>query len=441
MGVHIIKLLAILLTISACGSGTPELPKSMATTSPLSSQVIYGEDNRTEFTESLPKIQREIANATVGIFSSSDLEERSHNYIIQRKTYGKSFGLCEGEAFYKQQLGPRCTGVLVASDLILTAGHCVNEERKCSEEYVFNFNFKQLNGLPASTSLEKYNSYYCKDVIFRLDQQIGDLALVQLDRPVFGVEPVSIFQSAKELSYAYPVGMAGYPSGLPLKLVGDSQVLSKMNSSFKANLDAFGGNSGSPVFSLKTGGLLGILIKGEYDFVEDESGCKKEQRCNEYNCTGELVSSIDNVMNIIDEYRRYRKLPNANNPKPQKPSIYSSFIPVEVPDGDYMGVYSHIHVHEVPDARKVSIGIDLEHEWIGDLKIVLHAPGLEPIKLRHLKASVDSKLKGVFGFDLVSDQSLDVLKSVDSEGVWKLQLIDFKLGDKGKLKSWRVIFN
>lgn len=431
----------MLLIISACGSGEPELPKALQADTPLRSQVIYDNDDRSEYSEDLPKPQKDIADATIGIFSTKDLEERSHNFIIERENYGKSFGLCEGEAFYEQKLGPRCTGVLVASDLVLTAGHCVSEEHSCKDEYVFNFSFRQLKDLKATYSLEKYNSYYCKSVIFRLDQQIGDLALVQLDRPVFGVEPVSIFQSNDLLSYGHPVGMSGYPSGLPLKLVTNSKVLSKMNSSFKANLDAFGGNSGSPVFSLETGGLLGILIKGEYDFIEDEAGCKKEQRCSEYNCTGELVSSIDNVMNIIDEYRRYRKLPNANNPKPKKPSIYSSFIPTEVPDGDYMGVYSNIHVHESPAGRKVSIGIDLEHEWIGDLKIVLHAPGIEPVKLRHLKASVDTKLKGVFGFDLVSDQSLDVLKTVDKEGVWKLQLIDFKQGDKGHVKSWRVIFN
>jgi len=41
---------------------------------------------------------------------------------------------------------------------------------------------------------------------------------------------------------------------------------------FDANLDTFGGNSGSPVFDARTNAVVGILVRGADDYRE-EGGC------------------------------------------------------------------------------------------------------------------------------------------------------------------------
>ena len=80
--------------------------------------------------------------------------------------------------------------------------------------------------------------------------------------------------------------MIGHPSGLPRKYAGDAtvtQVLSPGTDELRyvTDLDAFGGNSGSGVFTSGTtttsstcypaGVMVGILVKGATDY--DASGC------------------------------------------------------------------------------------------------------------------------------------------------------------------------
>jgi hypothetical protein len=63
-----------------------------------------------------------------------------------------------------------------------------------------------------------------------------------------------------------------------------------------ANLDTYGGNSGSPVFNHRTGEVEGILVRGENDYVYDPGqGCQVSNRCASDVCRGEDVTYITNV--------------------------------------------------------------------------------------------------------------------------------------------------
>lgn len=77
-----------------------------------------------------------------------------------------------------------------------------------------------------------------------------DWAWVQLDRPVVGRVPLKIdFSSVKASTELY---MLGHPTGLPVKLARNAKVKKKDHKDyFEADLDAFKGNSGSPVFNKK----------------------------------------------------------------------------------------------------------------------------------------------------------------------------------------------
>jgi V8-like Glu-specific endopeptidase len=59
----------------------------------------------------------------------------------------------------------------------------------------------------------------------------------------------------------------GYPSGLPAKLAGGAKVFGTASPFFfSANLDTFGGNSGSPVFNAGSNRVVGILVRGAADY-------------------------------------------------------------------------------------------------------------------------------------------------------------------------------
>lgn len=70
--------------------------------------------------------------------------------------------------------------------------------------------------------------------------------------------------------------MLGHPSGLPMKWTTSAEVKENVEQKdyFKADLDAFSGNSGSPIFSDETHQVIGMLVEGiplGYDTKFDET--------------------------------------------------------------------------------------------------------------------------------------------------------------------------
>lgn len=93
---------------------------------------------------------------------------------------------------------------------------------------------------------------------------------------------------------------------MPLKYAPNAHVHDDTNdASFVADLDTFGGNSGSGVYDQASKKLVGILVQGEVDFVLDKTrGCYLVNVCphigshvegTRINCSGEKVSRISQV--------------------------------------------------------------------------------------------------------------------------------------------------
>ena len=176
-----------------------------------------------------------------------------------------------------------CSGTLIAPNLVSTAGHCISSSSCSSKRIVFgatNVNMRAGNAIPADSL------YSCASVVRSVNGGGQDWAVFRLN----GVVPSSVAVPATVGSGQMPRGtslmMIGHPSGLPRKYAGDASVISVRSAgsaalSYRTDVDAFGGNSGSGVFTTGTttsggtcypsGILVGILVNGAADYQSD--GC------------------------------------------------------------------------------------------------------------------------------------------------------------------------
>ena len=86
---------------------------------------------------------------------------------------------------------------------------------------------------------------------------------------------------------------------MPTKIADGANVRNLQGKFFQANLDTYGGNSGSAVFNVETGEVEGILVRGETDYVFNSAlGCQVSNLCAADGCRGEDVTYISNVPGI-----------------------------------------------------------------------------------------------------------------------------------------------
>ncbi len=206
-----------------------------------------------------------------------------------------------------------CSGFLIAPNIMVTAGHCIssdqheindgellfhkaNRDKQNQLKYnTMNWVLDYTNDLSMTKKYQDGSAYYVttiptskqygvkKVLVSILDYKNKiDYAIVMLDRET-DRDPFR-FRTGAKVAKGDNLAMIGAPAGLPLKLSDGAKVtINSAGTWFGTNLDAFGGNSGGPVYN--TAGLNmieGILVRGRVDrglkgfYVDSTCNCVKE---------------------------------------------------------------------------------------------------------------------------------------------------------------------
>jgi hypothetical protein len=261
-------------------------------------KVIYGTDDRQDVFKVTDPASLNDIDSVVSLFDASDVVDNGDGTsTLKVQNFRASQNLCPNERFGEQPIGCFCSGFLVAPDIIATAGHCANAGNVTNVRFVFGF--RMLDASTAQTQIDNAEIYSGVSIIGREEVSTGaDWALVRIDRPVTNHALAKIRREGK-VANGQQVHVIGHPVGLPTKFAGGAAVRDNQPSAFfVANLDTYGGNSGSPVFNSDTHEVEGVLVRGETDFVTS-GNCRVSLVCPSSGCRGEDVTRTTEFANLL----------------------------------------------------------------------------------------------------------------------------------------------
>lgn len=272
---------------------------------------IYGTDDRMDEYEITNSRLKETGDSTVALISTADLTPNGDGtYTIPSTTLAESYldnygrPLCPDEPFRDQPEAARCSGFLVAPDIIATTGHCIADDGICADS-AFIFGYTMLNSSEPVVTFDESDVYFCAGIIARHQDSDSDWALIRLDREVLNHAPLLIRRSGQVLDNQ-DLAVIGHALGLPRKYADNAWVQDNTQAGYlSANLDTFAGNSGSAVVNMDTYEVEGLLFAGQADFVQD-GDCDRSSVCPDTGCPGlEKVTRTTEFADLVPVFDVY----------------------------------------------------------------------------------------------------------------------------------------
>ncbi len=108
-----------------------------------------------------------------------------------------------------------------------------------------------------------------------------------------------------------------------------------------------------------------------------------------------------------------------------------------IPDNQPAGVSSPVTVTDAGRLRRISVSVDIAHAFVGDLRVVLRAPGGQQAVLA---AQSGGRGNGALVAAFTSEglPALQALTGTAIQGVWTLLVSDVAAQDTGTLRAWKI---
>lgn len=109
---------------------------------------------------------------------------------------------------------------------------------------------------------------------------------------------------------------------------------------------------------------------------------------------------------------------------------------VTIPDNVHAGVSSTISIAEPGVLESIRVTVDIEHSFIGDLRVTLTAPsGRSTVLHAHIGGSTDNLMTT---YDSASPGVLTDMVGQPIQGTWRLNATDRVKRDVGRLRRWAI---
>ena len=269
--------------------------------------VVYDAFDSQEYSETTSEnIAKLVMKSVVALIGRASLTQFTDGTVGYHASSAQEiFGLCGSERWAAQPSLAACSGVLVANDLVLTAGHCLPAGHASCMDIDAVFGWVISGDSPPSLFAQE-SVYHCRRIVaqqeFRDGDIIRDYALFQLDRSVESrYHDVVTVNMERTMMKDDAVLNIGTPLGVPMKIDAGGVVViggTHEEGYFVATTDSFERSSGSPVFGLDSLALVGIVVEGERDFVVD-GDCRRARRCSYSSCAGETIAYVAAIISAV----------------------------------------------------------------------------------------------------------------------------------------------
>ena len=219
---------------------------------------------------------KDLVNATAVMIPKKMIQDNKlYGFSLRNKLMMKfrTLKFDENLQFLDKPTNAKCTGFLIAPDILVTAGHCA-ENVIDAQKYVWVFDYTNDLNYAANESfirLDPSNIFEVSEVIKANynEEESMDYSVIRLDRK--SSRTPFRFRTSGSIRMNAPIATIGSPNGAPLKFEDNAVVVDNTPKNWFANsFKAFPGNSGSPVFS-RNGLVEGIHVRGETVQGNDES--------------------------------------------------------------------------------------------------------------------------------------------------------------------------
>lgn len=293
-------LILLLMILIGCGdenSASYDLSKGQQ------SNVIYGENSFREADRIVSRSRQksfadDLRRESVALMTKSSWENLKNKNEIMRVS--ELYNLDSEISWREQESFAYCSGVVIASDKVLTAAHCFKEHTCEDTVMVFGY-WKGSSSVEAVECASLLNPKAVNPealdyaVLTPAKRLTADKRTLK-DLSKLPLSTASLYKGAS-------LFMVGYPLGVLQKISTGRVRGEDVNLGIITNLDAFEGSSGSPVYNYRAQELIGILVSGENDFEFDPVlDAEKMKKCEESACAGEIVLPIKKVIDDLQKY-------------------------------------------------------------------------------------------------------------------------------------------